>query len=120
MKVVPVHVARAEVQQAGTPLFKAAGWVEPRPTPILVAALASGVVERLLVVEDQAVETGQPVAELVADMDHPHEAVREVPGCTTVQILPEAVRIVRGRALGNVKAVQRRGFGKEVLELESI
>ena len=32
VKVVPVHVSRAEVQQAGTPLFKAAGWVEPRPT----------------------------------------------------------------------------------------
>jgi RND family efflux transporter MFP subunit len=65
--VVPIHVSRAAVQQAGTPLFKAAGWVEPRPTPIAVAALAPGVVEQLLVVEDQAVEAGDAVAVLVAD-----------------------------------------------------
>ena len=52
-------------QNEGTPLFQAAGWIEPRPTPIRVAALAPGVVERLLVVEDQAVKAGEPVAELV-------------------------------------------------------
>lgn len=65
--VVPIHISRAEVQQSGTPLFKAAGWVEPRPTPIAVAALAPGVVEQLLVVEDQAVQAGDPVAVLVAN-----------------------------------------------------
>ena len=64
--VVPVHVSLSEVQTAGTPLFKAAGWIEPRPTPIRVAALASGVVEQLLVVEDQSVEKGEPIARLVA------------------------------------------------------
>ncbi len=63
--VMPVLVARTEVQQAGTPLFQAAGWVEPRPTPIVVTALAEGVVERLLVVEDQEVEAGEPVAYLI-------------------------------------------------------
>jgi len=62
---VPVHVSRAEVQQQGTPLFKAAGWVEPRPTPIAVPALEPGVVEELLVVEDQVVAEGEPVARLV-------------------------------------------------------
>jgi len=65
--VVPVHVSRTEIQQAGTPLFKAAGWVEPRPTPIAVAALAPGVVERLLVVEDQVVKADEPVALLVSE-----------------------------------------------------
>lgn len=63
--VLPVIVARAEVQQAGTPLFQAAGWIEPRPTPVLASALAEGIVEELLVVEGQPVEAGQPVARLI-------------------------------------------------------
>lgn len=67
VRVIPVISTTTEVRQAGTPLFQAAGWIEPRPTPIRAAALAAGVVERLLVVEDQAVEKGAPVAELVRD-----------------------------------------------------
>lgn len=63
--VAPVLVSLADVQTAGTPLFKAAGWIEPRPTPIRVTALAPGVVEDLLVVEDQEVAAGQPIARLV-------------------------------------------------------
>ena len=63
--VVPVRVSRAEIQTGGTPLFNAAGWIEPRPTAIRVAALASGVVEELLVVEDQHVTAGEPIARLV-------------------------------------------------------
>jgi HlyD family secretion protein len=63
--VVPVVVTRAEVQQAGTPLFQAAGWVEPRPTPVLVSALAEGVVQDLLVVAGQQVQQGEPVARLI-------------------------------------------------------
>ena len=66
--VVPVVMTRAEVRQAGTPLFQAAGWIEPRPTPVLVTALAEGVVEELLVVDGQSVEAGQPVAKLI-DID---------------------------------------------------
>lgn len=65
--VVPVQVTTSPTAQEGTPLFKAAGWIEPRPTPIRVAALASGVVESLLVVEDQVVKAGQPVAELIKE-----------------------------------------------------
>jgi HlyD family secretion protein len=65
--VVPVFATQAEVSQEGAPLFKAAGWIEPRPTPVRVAALAPGVVERLLVVEDQPVKAGEPIAELVKD-----------------------------------------------------
>ena len=63
--VVPVRETTAAVQRGGTALFKAAGWVEPRPTPVRVAALAPGVIEKLLVVEDQLVKQGEPVAELV-------------------------------------------------------
>ena len=65
--VVPVLSTTDEVRQEGTPLFKAAGWIEPRPTPVRVAALAPGVIEKLLVVEDQAVKAGDPVAELVKE-----------------------------------------------------
>ncbi len=67
VKVVPVLATQSAVQRAGTPLFKAAGWIEPRPTPVRVAALAPGVVQHLLVVEDQPVTAGQPVAELVKE-----------------------------------------------------
>ena len=67
VNVVPVLATHASVQRAGTPLFKAAGWIEPRPTPIRVAALAPGVVENLLVVEDQPVKAGDPIAELVKE-----------------------------------------------------
>jgi RND family efflux transporter MFP subunit len=63
--VVPVFVTRSAAEREGTPLFKAAGWVEPRPTAIRVPALSPGVIERLLVVQDQEVKQGEPVAELV-------------------------------------------------------
>ena len=56
--VVPVILTRAEVQQAGTPLFQAAGWIEPRPTAVMCSALVEGVVEELLVVEGQEVRAG--------------------------------------------------------------
>jgi RND family efflux transporter MFP subunit len=65
--VVPVHAAHGQARREGAPLFKAAGWIEPRPTPIQVAALAAGVVESLLVVEDQSVRAGEPIAQLVAE-----------------------------------------------------
>ncbi|MCA9150398.1 MAG: HlyD family efflux transporter periplasmic adaptor subunit, partial [Planctomycetales bacterium] len=64
--VVPVIVKRGEIQQVGTPLFQAAGWIEPRPTPVSVPALAPGVIEALLVVEGQEVEQGQPIARLIS------------------------------------------------------
>jgi RND family efflux transporter MFP subunit len=52
-------------QPADTPLFRAAGWAEPRPTPTVVTALAEGVVDKLLVVEGQQVKQGQVVARLI-------------------------------------------------------
>ncbi|MCC9658417.1 HlyD family efflux transporter periplasmic adaptor subunit [Rhodopirellula halodulae] len=66
VSVMPVIAKRAEVVQAGTALFQAPGWIEPRPTAISVAALAPGVIESLLVVEGQAVEKGEPVARLIS------------------------------------------------------
>jgi multidrug efflux pump subunit AcrA (membrane-fusion protein) len=63
--VVPVMLAKAEIQQAGTPLFQAAGWVEPRPTAVMVSALVEGIIAELLVVEGQEVTAGQPIARLV-------------------------------------------------------
>ena len=66
--VTPVTVTRAEVQQDGTPLFQAAGWIEPRPTAVTVSSLAPGVVEELFVVEGQHVKQGEPLAKLI-DVD---------------------------------------------------
>ena len=37
--VVPVLATQSAAQTEGMPLFQAAGWIEPRPTPIRVAAL---------------------------------------------------------------------------------
>lgn len=64
--VVPVLVKRSTVQTAGTPLFQAAGWIEPRPTSVSVAALTTGVIEELYVVEGQTVAKGQTIARLIA------------------------------------------------------
>ena len=64
--VTPVVVSRAEIKQEGTPLFQAAGWIEPRPTAVIASSLAQGVIEDLLVVEGQLVKKGEPVAQLIA------------------------------------------------------
>jgi HlyD family secretion protein len=64
--VMPVIFRETTVQTEGAPLFKAAGWVEPRPTAVQVTALAEGVVEELLVIEGQRVRKGQEVARLIA------------------------------------------------------
>jgi len=65
VRVVPVVVTQAEVRQEGTPLFQAAGWVEPRPAPVVVSSLAPGMIEELLVVEGQSVRRGEPLARLL-------------------------------------------------------
>jgi multidrug efflux pump subunit AcrA (membrane-fusion protein) len=63
--VVPVLAVRAEIQQPESPLFQSAGWVEPRPTPVVVSALEEGIVERLFVIEGQELTEGQVVAQLI-------------------------------------------------------
>ena len=65
--VVSPHIPQSKVSRDRTPVFEAVGWIEPCPTPIRVTALVTGVVDRLLVVEDQAVTAGEVVAELVKD-----------------------------------------------------
>lgn len=63
--ITPVVVSRAKIQREGTPLFQAAGWIEPRPTPVVASSLASGVIRDLLVIEGQHVKKGEPVAILI-------------------------------------------------------
>ncbi len=63
--VVSVLATRSETVAADTPLFQAAGWVEPRPQAVVVSALTEGIVEEMLVVEGQAVAAGQVVARLI-------------------------------------------------------
>jgi HlyD family secretion protein len=64
--VTPVIVKRATVQQAGSTLFQAPGWIEPRPTAIAIASLAPGVIEELLVVEGQYVQENEAIARLIS------------------------------------------------------
>ncbi|XZE35768.1 efflux RND transporter periplasmic adaptor subunit [Pirellulaceae bacterium SH501] len=63
--IVPVMVGGAQSSRAGTPLFQAAGWVEPRPQAVSVASLAAGVIDGVMVVEGQFVEQDEPIAKLV-------------------------------------------------------
>lgn len=63
--VVPVIAVRGAIQQPEAPLFQSAGWVEPRPTPVIVSALEEGVVEELLVIEGQELKEGDVVARLI-------------------------------------------------------
>jgi len=55
------------VAAAGAVVAQAAGWVEPDPFPIYVAALSDGVVDEVLVLEGEKVKAGQVVARLVAE-----------------------------------------------------
>ena len=64
--VVSVVASRTDVVAVNTPLFQAAGWVEPRPQPVVVSALVEGIVDEILVVEGQAVQANQIVAKMVS------------------------------------------------------
>lgn len=66
VSVLPVIVKKAGIQPTGSPLFQAPGWIEPRPTAISVAAMAPGVIEKLLVVAGQPVKEGEAIAKLVS------------------------------------------------------
>lgn len=67
--IMPVVVSRAlfshDGKQEGTPLFQAAGWIEPRPTPVVASSLAAGVIQEMLVIEGQHVKKGEPIATLI-------------------------------------------------------
>ncbi len=62
--VIPVLVDNSQTAASDVALFQAAGWVEPRPQSVAIAALAAGVVDELLVVDGQLVERDEPVARL--------------------------------------------------------
>ncbi len=64
--VRPQVVDASSTATAGTPLFQAAGWIEPDPFPIEVTALAPGVVSEMLVQQSDVVEKDQVVARLIA------------------------------------------------------
>ena len=56
--------------RAGEPMaFQASGWVEPDPLPVKATSLVDGVIDRVHVLEGQAVKTGDPLATLI-DEDH--------------------------------------------------
>lgn len=65
VSIVPVVVTTSPTQQAGAPLFKAAGWIEPRPKSIVVSSLAPGIINELLVVEGQLVRRNEVMARLL-------------------------------------------------------
>lgn len=65
--VVALNTTRTVSTAAGQPVFQASGWVEPRPTPIRVAALEPGVIEKLMVREDDEVVPGQTIAVMIED-----------------------------------------------------
>ncbi len=68
VSVVPVIVSRAPVQQQGSTLFQAAGWIEPRPMPIVVSSLTKGVIQELNVVAGQTMKENEVIARLI-DVD---------------------------------------------------
>jgi RND family efflux transporter MFP subunit len=63
--VAPVLAVRTEISQSEAPLFQSAGWVEPRPTAVVVSAIEEGIVEELLVIEGQELKQGDVVARLI-------------------------------------------------------
>ena len=63
--VVPVVTSSSEVQDEGSVVFQAAGWIEPRPSLVNVAAMVEGVVEQVLIVDGQTVEANEAIARLV-------------------------------------------------------
>ncbi len=63
--ITPVLVTKASSHSRGTPLFQAVGWVEPRPSAVVISSFASGVIQDLMLVEGQSVESGEPIARLL-------------------------------------------------------
>lgn len=61
----PVVGDGAGAAAAGSVLAQAAGWIEPDPYPVLVTALATGVVAEMLVQESDRVAAGDVLARLV-------------------------------------------------------
>ncbi|MGI9241542.1 MAG: HlyD family secretion protein, partial [Verrucomicrobiales bacterium] len=56
-----------QIDYSAPMLFQAAGWFEPDPLPIRATALVDGVVNEVFVLEGEAVEKGQLLADLIPD-----------------------------------------------------
>ena len=65
--VVALNTTQMVSTESGQPVFQASGWVEPRPTPVRVAALEPGVIEKMMVREDDEVAPGQTIAVMIKD-----------------------------------------------------
>jgi len=61
----PKLVDSSSTASVGTPLFQAAGWIEPDPFAIEVSALAPGVVSEVLVQPSDIVKQGDVVARMI-------------------------------------------------------
>jgi RND family efflux transporter MFP subunit len=66
VRVVRV-VGKASAQAVGTVAVQAPGWVEADPFPTYVSGLATGIVDKVLVLEGQAVKAGDVVVKLIED-----------------------------------------------------
>jgi RND family efflux transporter MFP subunit len=60
-------IAKVTTQATGTVTVQAPGWVEADPFPIYVSALATGIVDEVLVLEGQKVKAGDVVVTLIQD-----------------------------------------------------
>ncbi len=67
VQVAPAVIREAADAPIAGVVAQAPGWVEPDPFPVAVPALADGVVQDVLVLEDQAVTSGQVLVRLVED-----------------------------------------------------
>jgi len=63
----PISGDRDIAKDKGSLLFQASGWVEPDPYTTYVPALVNGVLDKVLVLEGQAVKKGELLATLIDD-----------------------------------------------------
>lgn len=89
------HGAHGGGSSAGT--IQAAGWIEPSPLPIYVAALEAGVVSEVLVLEGAEVKSGQPLVRLIDE--EARLAVDEMDG---------ALEVARARVIEAEDTLQRK------------
>jgi HlyD family secretion protein len=122
-EAIPVTVVRPRaaegVPTGGATLFQAAGWVEPDPYPVRVAALAAGVVEEMLVDEAMAVKKGDPLCKLVAEDAQLAVAAAEATLART-QAQAEAARVEHENAKASFAAAlevtEARDLARALLE----
>lgn len=82
----------------GSMLFQASGWIEPDPLPTKATALIDGVIDRVHVLEGQAVKQGETLATLIdsdaklalASAERSHEALESE--CTAHRAMVETLK----------------------------